>query len=76
MSRRALSKWFANGAGHVYRYPGSETLLFQWNGKADGSARYIPHVNRYARNGVEFPSFAALLRSVESEHTRTEHASQ
>ncbi len=68
MGRRALSKWFAKGSGHVVRYPGSETMLFKWNGKSDGSARYIAHVSRYARNGVEYPSLAALLRAVAAEH--------
>lgn len=68
MARRSLSKWFAKGSGHARRYPGSETILLQWNGRPDGTARYIPHVNRYARNGVEHPSLAALLRAVEAEH--------
>lgn len=72
MARRALSKWFAKGSGHVARYPGSETMLFKWNGKSDGTARYIRHVNRYARNGVEYPSLAALLRAVEAEHAQKE----
>lgn len=68
MARKALSKWFAKGSGYVSRYPGSETLLFQWNGRADGSARLIRHVGRYSRNGTEYPSLSALLRAVEAEH--------
>lgn len=69
LSRKTLSRWFANGSGHVTRYANSDTLLFTWNGKPDGAARYVPHVNRYTRNGVEFASLAALLRSVAAEHT-------
>jgi hypothetical protein len=68
MARRALSKWFAKGSGYVARYPGSETLLFKWNGRDAGTARYIRHVGRYSRNGQEYPSLAALLRAVEAEH--------
>jgi hypothetical protein len=68
MSKYSLSKWFARGSGHVIRYQNSETLLFQWNGKPDGAARFVPHVKCYARNGNEFPSLAALLRAVETEH--------
>jgi hypothetical protein len=68
MAKYQLSKWFARGAGHAVRFHGSDTVLFQWNGKPDGHARYIPHVNRYARNGAEFASLAALLRAVEAEH--------
>lgn len=68
MSKLSLSKWFAKGSGHVSRYPKSDVLLFQWNGRPDGSARYIPHVRSYARNGNEFASLAALLRAVEAEH--------
>jgi hypothetical protein len=68
MAKYSLSKYFARGAGHVVRFHGGEALLFYWNGRADGSARHIPHVNRYARNGQEFPSLAALLRAVETEH--------
>lgn len=63
-----MSKYFARGAGHAVRFHNSETLLFTWNGRADGSARCIPHVRRYARNGVEHASLAALLRSIEDEH--------
>ncbi len=63
----AMSKWFANGSGHVVRLKNSDLLLFKWNGKDDGTARYIEHVKRYIRNGSEFASLAALLRSVEAE---------
>lgn len=52
-SRYALSKYFGNGAGHVVRYRDSDVLLFSWHGRADGSARYVEHVKRYARNGAE-----------------------
>ena len=65
---KTLSKWFARGSGHVTRYTNSETLLFQWNGKPDGAARYVPHVKRYARNGIEYSTLAALLRGVTAEH--------
>lgn len=41
MSKYQLSKWFARGAGHVVRYQNSETLLFSWNGKADGARVYV-----------------------------------
>lgn len=68
MARYALSKWFANGSGHVVRLHNSETLLFRWNGRNDGSARYIEHVRRYARDKREHASLAALLRAVEAEH--------
>lgn len=68
MAKYALSKWFGRGSGHVTRYHNSDILLFRWNGKSDGSARYIEHVRRYSRNGVEHASLAALLRAVESEH--------
>ena len=63
-----MSKYFANGSGHVVRIKDSDTLLFKWNGKDDGTARYIEHVKRYSRNGKEHASLAALLRSVEVEH--------
>ena len=68
MVSKAINKWFAKGSGKVSRYPGSDVLLFKWNGRPDGAARYIGHVKRYARNGNEYPSLAALLRAVEAEH--------
>lgn len=68
MAKYALSKYFARGAGHALRIHNSDTLLFSWNGRPDGYARYIDHVKRYARNGQEFASLAALLRSIEGEH--------
>jgi len=68
MAKYAMSKYFGNGSGHVIRLNNSETLLFKWNGKSDGSARFIEHVKRYQRNGKEHASLAALLRSVEQEH--------
>lgn len=68
MAKYAMSKYFGNGAGHVMRFHNSETLLFYWNGKADGAARAIPHLRRFARNGVEYASLAALLRAVEESH--------
>ena len=74
MSKHSLSKWFAKGSGHAIRYKDSETLLFYWNGKPDGTARHISHVKRYARNGAEYASFAALLRAVESEHMEGSNA--
>ena len=67
----ALSKYFNNGSGHVMRFPNSDVLLFKHNGHPDGAARYIEHVKRYARNGVEHASLAALLRSVSNEHALT-----
>lgn len=72
MKRHPLSKSFGNGAGHVLRQHNSAVLLFSWRGRPDGSARYVERVNRYARNGVEYPSLAALLRAVEAEHARKE----
>lgn len=74
MSKYALSKYFGRGAGHVIRFHDSDCLLFSWHGRNDGAARYIPHVKRYSRNGQEFPSLAALLRSVESEHAAADGA--
>lgn len=68
MAKYQMSKYFADGSGHVIRVHDSETLLFKWNGKPDGHARYVPHVNRYSRNGQEHKSLAALLRSVAAEH--------
>lgn len=68
--RIALSKYFATGAGYAVRYADSETVLLMWNGRPDGSARYIEHVKRYARNGTEYASLAALLRGVEAEHSQ------
>jgi hypothetical protein len=62
---KKTSKWFAAGSGCFTRY--DDVLLFQWNGRADGSARYLPHVKHYSRNGLEFTSLAALLRWVEAE---------
>jgi len=62
-----MSKWFAQGACHVVRYRGSDVLLFSRHGKSFGTARHIPHVKRYVRNGVEYASLAALLRAVEAE---------
>lgn len=70
MAKYALSKYFDTGAGHVIRFHNSDTLLFQWNGKPDGSARYVEHVKRYVRNGAEHASLATLLRSVEAEHAK------
>ena len=61
-------KWFAEGAGCLISYSASDILLVNWNGRDDGSARYIPHVRRYSRNGNEYASLAALLRGIESEH--------
>jgi hypothetical protein len=63
----AMSKWFARGSGHVVRFHDSDVLLFKWNGRDAGSARYVAHVKRYTRNGAEFASLAALLRSIEAE---------
>lgn len=68
MAKYAMSKYFGAGSGHVIRFHNSEILLFRWNGRENGSARYVPHVKRYARNGVEFASLAALLRAVVDEH--------
>ena len=70
MAKYALSKWFARGSGHVVRFHDSETLLFYWNGRGDGAARYVPHVKRYTRGGAEHASLAALLRAVELEHVQ------
>lgn len=64
----AMSKWFARGSGHAIRFHNSELLLFKWNGRNDGHARYVSHVKRYVRNNVEHASLAALLRSIEAEH--------
>ncbi|MBP0114829.1 MULTISPECIES: hypothetical protein [Bradyrhizobium] len=73
MKRHAMSKHFGNGAGHVLRQHNSAVLLFSWRGKPDGSASYVEHINRYVRNGVEYPSLAALLRAVEAEHAYKEN---
>lgn len=59
---------FAKGAGILESCSDSDTLLVSWNGRDDGSARYIPHVRSYSRNGNEYASLAALLRGIESEH--------
>lgn len=72
MKRHAMSKNFGNGAGHVLRQHNSAVLLLSWRGKPDGSARYVEHVNCYVREGVEYPSLAALLRAVEAEHAYKE----
>ena len=69
MAKYAISKWFARGAGRVVRMHGSDVLLFQWNGREAGTARYVEHVKRYTRGGVEHASLAALLRAVERELT-------
>ena len=74
MAKYELSKYFARGAGHVIRFRNSETLLFYWHGKDDGAARYVPHVRRYSRNGIEHASLAALLRAVEAEHINAAEA--
>lgn len=68
MASRAINKWFAKGRGQVSSYPSIDALLFRWDGRPDGVARYIGHVKRYARNGKEYPSLSALLRAVEAEH--------
>lgn len=68
MAKYAMSKWFAEGRGHVIRFHNSDTLLFQWHGKSDGAARYVEHVKRYTRNGSEHASLASLLRAVAAEH--------
>lgn len=72
MSLKSSNTYFARGAGCASRYAGSDTILFTWHGRADGSARYVEHVRRYARNRVEHKSFAALLRAVEAEHREAE----
>lgn len=69
MARYALSKWFGNGSGHVVRFQNSDLLMITWNGRAGGTARYVPHVKRYARNGTEYKSLVALLRALETELT-------
>jgi hypothetical protein len=71
MAKYALSKYFAQGAGHVVRFHNSDVLLFSWHGRAIGSARFIEHVRRYMRQGIEYPSLAALLRAVEQERKET-----
>jgi hypothetical protein len=71
MAKYALSKWFARGHGHVVRLHGSDTLLFRWNGRSDGTARCLPDGRRHVRNNSEHPSLAALLRAIEAEHTDT-----
>lgn len=63
---------FAKGAGILESYSDSDTTIVKWNGKDDGSARYIPHVRRYSRNGNEYASLAALLRGIECEHQKVE----
>jgi hypothetical protein len=68
MAKYALSKYFARGAGRVIRLLGSHVLLFYWHGRSDGAARFVEHVRRYTRQGIEHPSLAALLRAVEEEH--------
>ncbi len=77
MSKYQLSKYFGNGSGHVVRYVDSEILLFYWNGREDGAARYVAHVKRYTRERREYKSLAALLRAVEAEHAESDrlHAS-
>ncbi len=67
-ARFQMSKWFGRGAGHARRYADSDVILFDWHGRSDGAARYVAHVKRYVRNGVEHKSLAALLRAVELEH--------
>jgi len=67
MAKYALSKYFGGGGHHVIRYPDSELLLFSLHGRPNGTARYIEHVKRYARNGIEHKSLAALLRAVAAE---------
>lgn len=72
--RHDEDRCFAKGSGRYIRYKDSEILLFYWEGGAIGTARYIPHVKRYARNGKEYASLAALLRGVASEHKESHHA--
>ena len=68
MAKYQMSKWFARGSGYAVRYTNSDVILFRWNGHEDGAARFVEHVKRYVRKGIEHKSLAALLRSVESEH--------
>ena len=68
MSKYAMSKWFANGSGHVIMFHKSNFLLFQWNGRPDGTA-VKGNAKAYQRGDKVFSSLAALLRSVEAEHT-------
>lgn len=68
MACKKKNTWFAGGAGCFTRYEGSDTLLFSWHGRPDGAARYITHVRRYSRNGIEYKSLAALLRAIDAEH--------
>ena len=70
MPKYTLSKWFAAGSGRATRAPGSDTILFTWNGRAAGHARYVEHVKRYAFDGAEYPSLPALLRAVAAANTR------
>jgi len=68
-----LSKWFGDGVHHVTRHCHDDALYFEHKGRFNGMARYIPHVNRYVRNGKEHKSLAALLRAVvaEQQESRT-----
>lgn len=68
------SKYFAKGSGHARQY--GQTILFDWNGKNDGSAfvgvNFLDGKPQYRRNGIHYKSFAALLRGVEAEHQQRE----
>lgn len=72
MSKYAMSKYFAAGHGHAIRFHDSSTVLIYWNGKSDGAARYVEHVKRYVRSGIEHKSLAALFRAIEAEHQRVD----
>ena len=67
VQKYALSRYFGGGVHHVVRFHDTNTLLFSRHRKYNGSARYVPHVKRYVRNGVEYRSLAALLRAVNDE---------
>lgn len=68
MARKfATARTFA-GVGYVARVEGAQTLVFTWRGEPDGTARYVPHVRRYVRNGVEHKSLRALMKAVAAEH--------
>jgi hypothetical protein len=73
MPAKRTNKWFGKGSGLMTRYSDGDAIMFYWNGKPDGAARFIPHVGRYSRRGLEYKSLAALLRAIEAEHQEPAH---
>jgi hypothetical protein len=74
MVAATFAKWFGNGSGHARRYKNSDFILIDWAGYFDGYV-FVVNVEKngktrtaYKRNGVVYPSMAAMFRAIVAEH--------